>query len=128
MKKLFIFIFVLICLPVVSYAAGQEQKNPYIQWMRTTIGTVVTANQVSMTATAAVIKAAPATGHYRYSITIRNLDAANTVYIGIVGVTSSTGFPLKPYEAITLDRNSAAIYGICATGLTATVSYIEEGF
>lgn len=117
-----------VCFVSGAFSAGIEQSNPPIQWHKTAIGSVLTANQVSMTQTAAVIKAAPTTGHYRYSITIRNLDASNTVYLGASGVTSSTGFPLKAGESITFDRNFAAIYGICGTGLTATVAYIEEGY
>ena len=107
---------------------GREQAQSTVQWSRTTASHYISANQVSMTQTAAVIMAAAAPAHYRYSITIRNLDAANTVYLGAASVTSATGFPLKPGESFTLDRNDAAIYGICGSGLTATVAYFEEGY
>ena len=129
MKRLFFLIaFVGSLLAANLYAAGQEQSNPYIQWFRTSVGTAINVGQVGMTQTAAVIKAAPATGHYRYSIVIRNLDTANTVYLGEASVTSGTGLPLKAGEGISLDRNMAAIYGICGTGLTATVAYFEEAY
>ena len=127
MKRL-IFILSILLITVNAFAFGIEQSNPYIQAHKTAIGTVLNANRVAMTAAAAVIKAAPATGHYRYSITIRNLDTTNTVYIGGSGVTAATGYPIKSGESFTLDRNFAAIYGICDTGLTASVAYFEEAY
>lgn len=85
-----------------------------------------TTAQVAMTQAAAAIKAAPTTGHSRYSITIVNMGTS-TVYIGPANtVTSSTGFPLAAGQSITLDRSYSAVYGICATGQTSTVAYIEE--
>jgi len=130
MRKLSVAIALIIFLvPTFLIAAGgTEQANPPINWMRTTTGTVLYHNQVSMTQAAAVIRLAPTSGHYRHSLVIRNLDAANTVYLGAFNVTSTNGFPLKAGETITLDRNYATVYGICAAGLTATVAYLEEGF
>jgi hypothetical protein len=128
MKKFFLTICVILLFAIPVFSAGQEMSNPYIQWHKTAIGTVLSTNQVSMTQAVAVIKAAPTSGHYRYSILIRNMDAANTVYVGGSTVTATTGFPLKAGESMTLDRNFAAVYGICGTGLTATVAYIEEGY
>lgn len=135
MKKLFVFIFVIllfVALLILPAYAGTDQvmtdqKQSTITPTKTTVTHTVSANRVSMTAAAAVVRAAPAAGHYRYSLIIRNLDTTNTVYLGAASVTASTGFPLKAGETITLDRNDAAIYGICDTGLTAIVAYFEEG-
>lgn len=129
MKKItcvLIMLFVLL-IAFEIYAAGIEQSNPYIQWFRSTTGSTITPNQISVGATATVIKAAPSAGHYRHSILIKNTDTTNTVYIGASGVTTGTGFPLKPGETMTLDRNYAAVYGICAGGITVVVAYLEEG-
>jgi hypothetical protein len=129
MKKIIFFIYLIAPLLLVTYfasAAGIEQTNPYIQWFKTTIGTVLNTNQVAITASPTLIKAAPSTGHYRYSITIRNLDSANSIYLGNSSVNTAAGFPLKANEALTTDRNFAAIYGICSANQTATAAYFEE--
>ncbi|MHB0929185.1 MAG: hypothetical protein ACYC3W_09855 [Candidatus Nanopelagicales bacterium] len=103
-----------------------ELKTPTIEWHRSAIGSSISAARVAMTATAALIKDIPATGTFRESISIKNLDAANTVYLGPVGVTAAAGFPLLKGETITLNRNQAAIYGICDATLTASVAYLSE--
>lgn len=103
-----------------------ELKTPTIEWARTAIGTAIVAARVAMTAAAAVIKAAPTAGTFRESITIRNLDAANTVYLGDATVTAAAGYPLLKGETVILSHNQAAIYGICDAGLTASVAYLSE--
>jgi hypothetical protein len=47
------------------------------------------------------------------------------MYVGVSGVTALTGLLLKATEVLTLDRNTAAIYGITSAGST-TVGYLEE--
>jgi hypothetical protein len=133
MKKtiLFIFCIALLLMPTIAFAVDPiELSRPTIQWMKTALSPSVNAASVSIGTAAPgyLIKAAPSAGHYRYSIAIRNTDTTNTVYLGASGVTSSTGFPLKAGETFVMDRNYAAIYGICAAGLTATVAYFEEGY
>lgn len=87
------------------------------------ISTAFNVNQVAMTQTAAVIIAAnPA----RIAVVIKNIGATNPVFIGPTsGVTATTGHELQPGEAISMDT-LAAVYGVCGTGLTTTVSFLEE--
>jgi hypothetical protein len=93
--------------------------------MDTSISPSFTTAQVSVGATATLIKAQE-TAKDRYSITIRNIGSS-PMYIGnSSSVTTSTGYPLNPYEAYTFDRNYGPVYGICGTGLSTTASYIEE--
>ena len=64
----------------------------------------------------------------RVRLTILNTDTGITVYFGnTTGVTSSTGFPLKPGAAFTFEGPSASgeVYGIAASG-TPTIALVEE--
>jgi len=76
----------------------------------------------SVTATATQIIAANTS---RKSILVRNILAANDLFIGgSASVTASTGFKIRPLESIyILDQDE--IYGICGTGLTTTARYLE---
>lgn len=49
---------------------------------------------------------------------IRNNEASggNTVYLGASNVTTTTGFPLLPQEAMEIPSGPTVIYGIVATG------------
>lgn len=78
--------------------------------------------QVSVSATATLIKAANTN---RKALTIKNIGA-NDVDLGWSNVTFGTGFRLAAGEALSDIRTTAAIYGICNTGLTSTVCYWEE--
>lgn len=63
----------------------------------------------------------------RTGASIVNLGPA-TVYIGKTsGVTATGGYPVPPNTAFNIDipLYTGAIFGICATGLTATVG-VEE--
>ena len=62
----------------------------------------------------------------RKAISIRNYSNNNIFLGGNNSVTTSTGYPLLPYESLPMDVNANAnIYGICETGKTAVVKYIE---
>ncbi len=89
----------------------------------TTTSSTIATNQVTVDTTAGgiVIKASNAS---RKSIIIRNQGLVD-MYIGPTGVTSSNGLLIKAGESITLDRNTAAIYGITAATST-TAGYLEE--
>lgn len=61
----------------------------------------------------------------RFNVTLRNLDAAITIYYGYsASVSSSTGFPLKAGESQPL-YTQAAIFIVSASG-TPTVAIEEE--
>ena len=62
----------------------------------------------------------------RKAISIRNNSDSVTIYLGESGVTTATGYPVLPKEQMSFDLGTgASIYGICDTGLTADVRYIE---
>ncbi len=61
----------------------------------------------------------------RRSIIVRNQDAQVDMYVGAINVTIATGLLVKAGESLTLDRNTAAIYGITAAA-NITVGYLEE--
>jgi hypothetical protein len=120
------FIFGYFLSNGVSKAGPQEGYPQPAVVVDTAMAPTLITNQVAMTSNAAVIKAAPATGHYRYSITIKN-TGLNTVWIGPANtVSKTTGYPLLPGERYTADRSYSALYGICDTALTSTMAYIEE--
>lgn len=83
--------------------------------------TTINNGQVALSTTAATLVAAR-TGRRR--VTILNMDAAITIYIGKATVTSGNGFPLIAGASIRLET-SALIQGIAASG-TPTVAYVEE--
>lgn len=127
MMKRALFVIFLVIFSVSFAQAGPSQGQAQTPILTdSAVSSSFAVNQVSMTSTAALIKAAPTSSHYRYSITIKN-SGSKTVYLGPAAtVTSSTGFPLGSGEAITLDRTYSAVYGICASGETSTVAYLEE--
>jgi len=59
----------------------------------------------------------------RLAVHIRNLDAAETIYVGAGTVSNANGAPLYPYDAITIPTQ-AAINGI-ADGTTSSIAYLE---
>jgi len=89
----------------------------------TATSSTITTGQVTVDTTVGgiVIKASNAS---RRSIIIRNQGTVD-MYIGPSGVTSTSGLLIKAGESITLDRNTAAIYGIVASTST-TAGYLEE--
>jgi len=89
----------------------------------TTISATFTTDQVAVDATAGGILI-KAINLNRRSIIVRNQGTVD-MYVGVTGLTPATGLLVKVGEAITLDRTTAAIYGITAAGAT-TVGYLEE--
>lgn len=77
--------------------------------------------QVTAGATSSVLVAARAT---RRSLLVRNLDIANTAYIGTGTVTSGNGFPLKAGESVPIDA-AAAVNCIRATADVA-LAFMES--
>lgn len=121
MKK--ILLILLLTSVAVSYAQtpypgttvpfSQDQQPDSLKKINTIlIGSRNLGSGQVTTSTSAASIAARAT---RRGITVRNLDSSITIYIGGVGVTSSTGMPLKAGESIAIDT-SAAVYYIAASG------------
>lgn len=82
--------------------------------------TINSTGQVTITSTATNIIAQNTA---RQGVVITNSSATITVYVGTSGVTSSTGLPLTPGQAITLPT-TAAVYAI-ASSTSGTVGYLE---
>ena len=61
----------------------------------------------------------------RLSAVIRNIGGQN-VYIGQENVTVNSGFLLRPFESITLDKTWGSIYGISDNVNGTNVCYVEE--
>lgn len=76
--------------------------------------------QVAASTTAGTLIAARAT---RRSVTIKNTDAAITVYVGKATVTAANGMEIKAGQSINIDT-TALIQVIAASG-TPSVAYIE---
>ena len=81
----------------------------------------VSTGQVSVGTTATLVVASNTN---RKSVIIRN-QGTTDAYIGDSTVTTTTGLLIKAGDAITLDRTTAAIYAIVASG-TTTFGYLEE--
>ena len=62
----------------------------------------------------------------RRSIIIRNQDTQVDMYVGNQGLTIATGLLVRATESLTLDRTTAAIYGITNQAANITVGYLEE--
>jgi len=80
----------------------------------------IATNRITVMTTAVQIVAAR-TGRKR--LTIRNTDAANDIYLGTSGVTTTTGHLLPKGQEIVL-FTEAAVYGIGTT--TTVVTFLEE--
>lgn len=59
----------------------------------------------------------------RRSVTIKNISAANTAWIGVATVTSANGMPLYPGESIALDFTGAL--EMIDTGGAVVVAYAD---
>ncbi len=86
------------------------------------------SGQVSVTSSATQIIASYSTGTAGAQVAISNLSDTETVYLGSSsGVTTGTGFPLRPNETLVQDFDTiggtANLYGITGSG-TATVAYL----
>jgi hypothetical protein len=59
----------------------------------------------------------------RFAVLV-NQDGANSVFLGGQDVTAADGYELKPNDQVALDFALDAVYGICATGLSARVDVL----
>ena len=86
------------------------------------LGATIDSGSVSVTTSAAVVKAADAT---RRSLVLTNLGT-DYVFIGDSAVALNTGIRLAPSQALTLDKSpTAAVYAIATSG-TQTVAWFTE--
>lgn len=115
MKKI-LFLCIFFVLAIASYSSAVDAVTTATQPYFST-------SQVDISSNVTVIIARNVN---RSSIVICNIGS-NNVYIGnTTSTAATTGKRMRSNECITMDRNFAAIYGICATGLTSTVDYLEE--
>lgn len=129
-RRILIPLFVL--LAQFSYGQNVKVVNPDTQPVPTKIisGTVsssatgaatLATGQVTATTSPGTLVIARAT---RRQVTIKNTDAAITVYIGPATVTSANGMPLKAGESITV-RSVGLIQVLAASG-SPVVAFMDE--
>lgn len=104
-KKFFTALFLVAFLALATVQAGDT----------------LTSGQVALSTTAASVATVSAT---RRAITVKNIDATISVYVGITGVTSSTGYLLKAGEFVRIE-SGAAVFAVAASG-TPSVAFIAE--
>lgn len=96
---------------------------PTKQLVTTSVGSAVEGAAVSVGTSATLLDAADST---RQSVTLKNAGAV-TVYVGPSGVTTTNGLPLEPGEALTVDKTTAALYAIVASGSCDVRVFVENG-
>ncbi len=84
-------------------------------------GTLMSNGQVAATNVAATLVAARST---RRSVTLRNLDATNSGYVGLATVATTNGMLLQALDSISIDF-TGLIQVITATNTTANFAYLE---
>lgn len=101
---------------------GIDSSNRAATYVKAMQGAAnIAVSQVATSTTAATLAIARAT---RRSLTIKNMDAAITVYVGPATVSSSVGMPLKAGESITVTW-VGLVQVISASG-TPTVAISDE--
>lgn len=115
----------VLALPLVAYAvqSGRNVGNADDDTQRTVqaCAATITSGQATLSTAASQVVALSTT---RRSIVIRNNDASISIYVGVTGVTSSTGVLVKAGESISINT-TAAIFAVAASA-TPTVSYLAE--
>lgn len=109
-------------LPAGSSNIGKVDVNafPAVPTVYPTATGNLANGQVTLSTSAGTVVSSRAT---RRLVTIRNLDAAINVYIGVATVSSSNGMLLKPGESIDVPA-TALIQGIAASG-SPVVAYLD---
>lgn len=79
----------------------------------------IAATRHNVTTVAAQVFAADAD---RVDVTVKNLGT-QTAYLGALGVTNSTGYPLEEGESLSLGRFGGALYAVTSTS-TAELSVV----
>jgi len=81
------------------------------------------SGQVALNASSAV-EVVPRSNQRR-AVTVRNLDASITIFVGGAGVTAMTGLPLKPADPPIRIESAAPLHAIAASG-TPSIGWLEE--
>ena len=90
----------------------------------TAIGAAATPSRANVTSGAAVQLDGTAG---RQSITVQNMDAAETIYIGKDNtVTTATGYPIGPGGDITIDHSNGPVWAISSTAAGVAVAVLVE--
>lgn len=99
-------------------------KQEVFQTVDAQYGTITTPYTVNLTDVAAQIRAAVPN---RLVVILKNLDTADAIGIGVANTVTYAGAPLRleAGESVTLVGYTGALWGICDTGDTATVSVWE---
>jgi hypothetical protein len=114
---------ILIALAVAGLLFSSTGAARAWDGVTTAVSTSAQTAQVSVTQAAGIVAAG---GLNRFSLTIRNTGLV-TCWIGMTGVTTTTGFPLLAGDTMTVDRAADATwYAITATGTTTTVAILGE--
>jgi hypothetical protein len=100
---------------------GGSAAAPLYTQTREPGATNLASSQVALSTTAATVAIARAT---RRRVTVKNLDAAITVYLGPATVTSGNGMELKAGESVELTW-VGLLQGIAASG-TPSVAVLDE--
>lgn len=82
---------------------------------------VIATGQVALSTSAASVVAANSS---RHAVTVKNIDASISIYVGVAGVTSSTGYLLKAGESVRI-QTGAAVFAVAASG-TPVVVFVSE--
>lgn len=101
--------------------AMQGDNQPVKQLVSSATGTQIAAGLVAIGTAPTLIRAANLT---RAGLQILN-DGASDVFVGPSTVALTTGFRLPAGASIDIDRTTAAIYGIVASG-SVNVRYLEQ--
>lgn len=94
---------------------------PAKQLVTAAVGSVIAADKVNVTTAATIILPA---NSLRQSATLQNLGTVD-VWIGPAGVVAGSAVKLAPGAFMTLDKTTAAIYGITSAG-NADIGYLSE--
>lgn len=78
-----------------------------------TVSSSLVTAQVSVATTSTLLFATGSFGSFRQ---VRNTSTTSTVFVGVVGVTITTGHSVPAGAAFDMERLSAPLYGIVATG------------
>ncbi len=110
-----------VYLASVIANSGTNLNTGNITVTRFTGGSLMANGQMSATNVAATLVAARA---LRRSVTVRNLDATNSGYIGLATVATTNGMLLQALESMSVDF-TGLIQVITATNTTANFAYLE---
>lgn len=74
---------------------------------------------------AAAVQLVPSSATRQQAL-IKNTDSNATLFIGPIGVTAATGYPIFPGEEIDVSGTIAAIYGVTAAATIAVAVLVEQ--